>query len=55
MERWMLWGAVGGLLCVTQVAMARTKQEADLERLLDAIAAVESRSDPTAVGDSGRT
>lgn len=53
MERWMLWGAVGGLLCVAQVAMARTSQEADLEKLLDAIAAVESRSDPHAVGDSG--
>jgi len=54
MTRWMLWGAVGGLLFAVQVAKARTSREADLERLLDAIAAVESRSNPKAVGDSGR-
>lgn len=54
MTRWMLWGAVGGLLFAVQVARAGTDREADLEQLLDAIAAVESRSNPKAVGDRGR-
>ena len=54
MTRWMLWAAVAGLLSAVQVAGARPSGEADIERLLDAIAAVESRSNPKAIGDSGR-
>jgi hypothetical protein len=54
MKPWVLLGAVGALLLAGQIAEARTSQEADLEQLLDAIAAVESRSNPKAVGDSGR-
>ena len=54
MRQWMLCAAVGGLLFAVQVAKARTSREADLERLLDAIAAVESRTNPEAGGDSGR-
>jgi hypothetical protein len=55
MKPCMILGAVIlGLLLGVQVAEARTSQEADLEQLLDAIAAVESRSNPEAIGDSGR-
>lgn len=46
--------AVLGLLSGWQVATAQPSREAKLEELLDAIAKVESRSNPDAVGDGGR-
>jgi hypothetical protein len=42
------------LCLLLPVARARAASDRDLERLLDAIARVESRSDPNAVGDHGR-
>ncbi len=46
--------AVLGLLCGWQVAPAQAGADARLEELLDAIAKVESQSNPKAVGDGGR-
>jgi soluble lytic murein transglycosylase-like protein len=55
MKRCMIAGvAVLGLLSGWQVATAKTSGEVKLEELLDAIAKVESRSNPDAVGDGGR-
>ncbi len=42
------------LFLLMPVASARVVADRDLERLLDAIGRVESRSDPNAVGDHGR-
>jgi hypothetical protein len=41
-------------LCVVASAQAAPARPNDIERLLDAIARVESHYDPNAVGDSGR-
>lgn len=42
------------LCLLVPAANVRATPDGDLERLLDAIARVESRSDPNAVGDHGR-
>ncbi len=55
MKPCMILGAVFfGLLAGTEGTEARASQEARLEQLLDAIAKVESRANPNAVGDGGR-
>jgi soluble lytic murein transglycosylase-like protein len=54
MKPCVILAAVGGLLLGVQLAKAQTSHEGDLDQLLDAIALVESRSNPKAVGDSGR-
>lgn len=43
-----------GVVPYVEVAGARTSEEAKLEKLLDAIAKVESQANPDAVGDGGR-
>lgn len=55
MQRCVLVGVmVAGLCLSAEAVMAKAGQDASLERLLDAIAIVESRSNPDAVGDKGR-
>jgi hypothetical protein len=55
MRRCVLLGAmVVGLCLSAEEAMAKASQDASLERLLDAIAIVESQSNPDAIGDKGR-
>jgi hypothetical protein len=55
MKRCMILGiAAFGFISGLEVAGAETSKNAKLDELLDAIAKVESQSDPDAVGDSGR-
>ncbi len=50
-----VWSAVAAAIWLLAPAGAARAAEVDpMERLLDAIAQVESRSDPNAVGDGGR-
>ncbi len=46
--------AVFGVCLGVEAAGARTRRDASIEKLLDAIAMVESRANPDAVGDGGR-
>jgi hypothetical protein len=55
MKRCMILGiAAFGFISGLEAAGAETSKNAKLDKLLDAIAKVESQSDPDAVGDSGR-
>jgi HAMP domain-containing protein len=49
-----VWSAVAVAVCLWAPAGTRAAEVDPMERLLDAIAQVESRNDPNAVGDSGR-
>jgi soluble lytic murein transglycosylase-like protein len=51
---YLCWTVAFALCLSSQARVAQAGQDDPMERLLDAIAEVESRSDPNAVGDRGR-